>query len=312
MIKIENLHFAYRKESKSVLSGMNLSVKPQSLFGLLGPNGAGKTTVLSILSGLLPCPKNTVFVDGIDITTAPGDIKSTISLVPQEYAFYPELTVLENLRFFSGIQSIPAAQMRLQIDQVVRITSLQDNLHSRAKSLSGGLKRRLNLAIGLLNRPRLLFLDEPTVGIDPQSRRFILEAIKDINRQGTTVVYTTHYMEEVEYLCDDIAILDSGEVICHGSLQELMRAGVRQADGSETLKITLRTPLPPRQIINMQQHINITQAGNNLLIRLQNNSDIYSSLNYLQQQQASIASIHYGAHNLEELFLQLTHRALRD
>jgi len=176
----------------------------------LEPNGAGKTTLLSILTGLLPCTKETVYIEGIDISTAPKAVKLMLSLVPQEYAFYPSLSVIENLRFFAGIQQLAAAEINQRIAEAVELTGLQDRLDNRAQQLSGGLKRRLNIAIGLLNKHKLLFLDEPTVGIDPQSRRFILDAIKGINNQGTTIIYTSHYMEEVEYLCDDIAVIDRG------------------------------------------------------------------------------------------------------
>ena len=224
MIQVDKLEFRYERGAPPALTDVNrLSVERGSLFGLLGPNGAGKTTLLSILCGILPCPAGTVRIAGVDIGVERDAASSAIALVPQEYAFYPTLTVRENLTFFARMQRIPAAEMGARADEVMTITSLgRANADERADRLSGGLKRRLNMAIGLLNRPQLLLLDEPTVGIDPHSRHFILEAIRDINRAGTTVVYTSHYMEEVEFLCDDIAIIDQGRVLLRGVLSELL------------------------------------------------------------------------------------------
>lgn len=308
MIQINNLEFSYSKGTDPVLVGIDMAVNSQSLFGLLGPNGAGKTTLLSILSGLLPCPPGRVVVDGIDIARDPSKVKSIMSLVPQEYAFYPMLTVKENLRFFAGILAISKPEMGARIDEVATITGLNDRLGMRAQRLSGGLMRRLNMAIGLLNKPRLLFLDEPTVGIDPHSRRFILEAIKDINNQGTTIVYTSHYMEEVEYLCDDIAIIDQGKVLAKGAMHDLLHT-----EKPEALILDLVKPLSSSQLEDLQQSLNVTQSEQSLTILVEEGSkSIYHALEQLKHHQVVIERIHYGNRNLEELFLHLTHRSLRD
>ncbi|MGH7653214.1 MAG: ABC transporter ATP-binding protein [Gemmatimonadaceae bacterium] len=222
MIDVRDLTFRYPGAPVPALDALTLSVREGSLFGLLGPNGSGKTTLISILAGTLPSKPGSAMIGGHDVSAGRAAVQSLCALVPQEYAFYPTLTVAENLAFFADVQSIARAARHARIAEALAIAGLESADGVRAERLSGGMKRRLNLAIGLLNHPRLLLLDEPTVGIDPQSRRFILESIKAINARGTTVVYTSHYMEEVESLCDDIGILDSGRLIAHGTCEHLV------------------------------------------------------------------------------------------
>ena len=221
MIEIRDLRFRYPGATRDALAGLTLQVRDGSLFGLLGPNGSGKTTLISVLTGLLQASTGEARIGG---EALPGAARAISALVPQDYAFYPRLTVSENLRCFGGVLGLQGAELRSRIDDVCAVAGLQDFLGKRAEQLSGGLKRRLNLAIGLLNRPRLLFLDEPTVGIDPQSRAFILEAIKRLNAGGATVIYTSHYMDEVQQLCDSIGVLDEGKLLSQGSLDELLKA----------------------------------------------------------------------------------------
>lgn len=222
MIKVSGLVHQYARQAAPALAGINLEVRRGSLFGLLGPNGSGKTTLISILTGILHANAGAVTIDGRDMPRDAGVIQQFCSLVPQENAFYPTLTVAENLRFFADVQHIAADVRSQRIQESLQITGLAHATELRADRLSGGMKRRLSIAIGLLNHPRLLFLDEPTVGIDPQSRQFLLEAIKRINAGGTTVVYCSHYLEEVEFLCDEIAILDHGRVLRQGALTDLL------------------------------------------------------------------------------------------
>ena len=226
MIEIQDLRFRYPGADHEALAGLTLAVRPGSLFGLLGPNGSGKTTLISILTGLLSATSGRCRIDGK--TLPDGSVRSFTALVPQEYAFYPRLTVMENLRCFGGVLGLHGMELETRLAEVLEVAGLQDHGRKPAEHLSGGLKRRLNLAIGLLNRPRLLFLDEPTVGIDPQSRQFILGAIKRLSGAGTTVLYTSHYMDEVQQLCDDIGVLDEGRLLAHGSLDELLRSAPGQ------------------------------------------------------------------------------------
>ncbi len=222
MIDVRGLTFRYPGATVPALDALTLSVREGSLFGLLGPNGSGKTTLISILAGTLPLRTGGVKIGGHDLKADRAAVQSLCALVPQEYAFYPTLTVAENLLFFADVQPIPHGERHARISEALAIAGLENAGAERAERLSGGMKRRLNLAIGLLNHPRVLLLDEPTVGIDPQSRHFILESIKGINARGTTVVYTSHYMEEVESLCDDIGILDGGRLIAHGTREQLV------------------------------------------------------------------------------------------
>lgn len=307
MINIHNLQYQFPGATTASLRHIDLQVANGSLFGLLGPNGAGKTTLLSIISGRLPCPANCVHIGGQDISQSHSRWRSQLALVPQEYAFYDRLSVQENLTFFAGARGLDKARARERIEECVDITSLGDRLRSRAETLSGGLKRRLNLAIGLLNQPRLLLLDEPTVGIDPHSRTFILDAIKRLNRQGTTVVYTSHYMEEIEALCDDIAIIDHGQVLVQGALTQLLEQ--RQHD---TLRIELASPLSPEQQSALPAAAEYDSTRHQLVLTLASAAELYPLMAALQRAGVHIQRLRYGSSNLEELFLSLTHRSLRD
>lgn len=225
MIRIENLHFTYPSGPQPALDGLELRVPSGSLFGLLGPNGSGKTTLLSLLAGILVGPKGRIHVDGRELNAHLQDIQAASALVPQDLAFYPRMSVQENLDFFAGVRGYGGADARGRVEEALRLASLHAARGQRAERCSGGIKRRLNIAIGLLNRPRLLLLDEPTVGIDPQSRRFILQSVREINAAGATVVYTSHYMEEVQGLCDEVGVMDRGRLLAQGGVKQLLARG---------------------------------------------------------------------------------------
>ncbi|MEA3192236.1 MAG: linearmycin/streptolysin transport system ATP-binding protein, partial [Betaproteobacteria bacterium] len=193
------------------------------IFGLLGPNGAGKTTLISILAGQLRAPAGSVTLDGAPLDEVRRREPASLGLVPQEFAFYPMLTSAENLRFFGAVQGLGGARLRERVAAVAAFARIENVLARRAGELSGGLRRRLNLAIGLLTEPRILLLDEPTVGVDPQSRSFLLDSIRGLAGAGKTIVYTSHYMEEVEAICDHVAIIDAGKVLREGALSDLLR-----------------------------------------------------------------------------------------
>ena len=307
MITVDKLSFSYSRSSEPALSGVDLQISEGSLFGLLGPNGAGKTTLLSILSGLLPCPAGTVQIAGSDIGREKDNPQTVIALVPQNYAFYPTLSVAENLLFFARIQRISEPDAIERITEIAAIAGLEERLGQRVDRLSGGLKRRLNIAIGLLSKPQLLLLDEPTVGIDPHSRHFILEAIRNINNRGTTVIYTSHYMEEVEYLCDDIAIIDSGKVLVQDSLDSLLHA-----DNKSRLIVDLGEPLSKIQDGALRGVFEFVEKDRTLSIRINHSTEITPVLGALEQNEVAVSRIYYGARNLEEVFLNFTNRSLRD
>ncbi len=196
-------------------------------YGLLGPNGAGKTTTISMVAGILAADAGTVSVDGRRLTPRAGEAKALIGLVPQDVALYGELSATENLRFFGRLQGMGGKPLERRIAEVLEIVGLADRANDRVDDYSGGMKRRANIAAGLLHRPRLLILDEPTVGVDPQSRNQILSSIEELGGAGLSVLYTTHYMEEAERLCDRIGIIDRGRLVAEGTQRELVaRVGV--------------------------------------------------------------------------------------
>jgi ABC-2 type transport system ATP-binding protein len=227
LIRVHQLSFQYPQAKTPALDGLSLDVPRGSLYGLLGPNGSGKTTLLSLISGILRAPRLAIHVDGQDLSGHLAEVQAFSALVPQDLAFYPRMTVQENLDFFAGVRGYRGADARTRVEEAVRMASLEASQGQIAERCSGGIKRRLNIAIGMLNRPRLLLLDEPTVGIDPQSRRFILQSVKAIHAAGTTVVYTSHYMEEVQDLCDTVGVMDHGRLLAQGDLKTLLASGHR-------------------------------------------------------------------------------------
>lgn len=222
MIEVSNLRKRYRDAPRAALDGLKLSVPAGCVFGLLGPNGAGKTTLISILTGMLTRDSGQCTVDGRDPQTDPGAVRRRIALVPQALAFYPGLSVRENLRLFATLT--PGASAARE-SRAIEIAELAPHLDQRAERLSGGLKRRLNLAIGLLGDARVLFLDEPTAGVDPASRNFMVETVRRLGSEGYTVLYTSHYLDEIERACERIAIIDEGRLLAQGALSELLAKG---------------------------------------------------------------------------------------
>ena len=231
LIEISGVRKRYAHSETPALDGIDLQIPLGSIFGLLGPNGAGKTTLLSILLGLLRKDAGTIRVAGHDVDRERSAIRALCGLAPQEFGFYPMLTAGENLRFYAAAGGLAGSQLTERIHFAADATQLGDHLSKRADQLSGGLKRRLNLALALLHAPRVLLLDEPTVGVDPQSRAFILDVIRrQRDEHGLTVIYTSHYMDEVQQLCDRAAILDQGRVLVEGNLSDLLKDGDRNLE----------------------------------------------------------------------------------
>jgi len=278
MISIKNLSKSYGDHQ--ALKGIDLNMEAGSIFGLLGPNGAGKTTLISTLVGLNTFDQGEVLVENKSLKEELAYIQSISSLIPQNLAFYPTLTAKENLEFFAGMLGLKGQALQSRLDKVVEIGQLSEVFNKQAETYSGGLKRRLNIAIGLLSDPKIIYLDEPTVGIDPQSRNFILESIKAMKEKNRLIVYTSHYMQEVEFLCDKIAIIDHGKILKQGRLDELLTESKATIETeNETIEIEL--------------------------------SQLSPVLKRLLQEGQSIKSVNYG-HNLEDYFLQLTNKELRE
>lgn len=220
-ITVNNISFTYACETRPALDDISLSINSGSCFGLLGPNGAGKSTLLALLTGILTPQRGEILIHGNPLTNT-KKLHEKISLVPQDYAFYPTLTARENLDCFAGLYNLCGAQKKQRIDFAVQVCGLDELLDRRASACSGGVRRRLNLALGLLNQPEILFLDEPTVGIDAQSRYFILESIQRLQREGMTIIYTSHYMEEIQSICDTLAIIDHGKLLLQDTLTNVL------------------------------------------------------------------------------------------
>ena len=201
------------------LDGISLHIPQGECYALLGPNGAGKTTTINILSGLMPPDQGSVSIAGYDPAKEPNRAKQSIGVIPQEIAIYDDLTARQNLIFWASLYGLPKKEIRQRAEVVLKRIGLLDRADQPLHTFSGGMKRRVNIAAAILHRPALLFMDEPTVGIDPQSRLHILELIEELHREGMTILYTTHYMEEAQRLCDRIGIMDRGRLIAEGTLR---------------------------------------------------------------------------------------------
>jgi ABC-2 type transport system ATP-binding protein len=222
IIEIKNLSKIYKGSDEPALNDITLDIYPNEIFGLLGPNGAGKTTTISILCGLFKPTSGNVVIDGFNLSNELGQIKQVIGIVPQDIALYPTLTALENLTFFGNMYGLRGKSLKEMIMNRLTAFGLDRFAKKKISTFSHGMKRRVNLIAGLLHGPKILFLDEPTVGIDVQSKIVILEFLHEINQKGTTIIYTSHYMEEAENLCSRVSILDRGKIISTGNPKELV------------------------------------------------------------------------------------------
>ena len=236
MLEVSNLHKRYG--NLVAVEQVSFTVRPGEMIGLLGPNGAGKTTTVSMIAGLLPPDRGEVRIGGEVIRSETDPVKRRMGLVPQDLALHDELSARDNLILFGSFYSLKGAALRKAMDEALGITGLADRASDRVSTFSGGMKRRLNLAAALLHAPSILLLDEPTVGVDPQSRNAIFSNLEELKRQGKTLVYTTHYMEEAERLCDRIIIVDHGKVIASGALEEVRRL----VPASKVIEIEIENP----------------------------------------------------------------------
>lgn len=222
IIEIRDLSKTYKGSDTPAVTSLSLDIHANEIFGLLGPNGAGKTTTISILCGLFPPSSGQVRIDGMDIHSDMDHIKHIIGVVPQDLALYPTLSALENLTFFGNMFGLSGTPLRDRIMDCLQVFGMEKVAKKRISTYSGGMKRRVNLIAGLLHHPKIIFLDEPTVGIDVQSRIVILDYLKKLNEEGTTIIYTSHYMEEAENLCHRVAIIDRGSLVLTGNPKELL------------------------------------------------------------------------------------------
>ena len=305
----QDLHKAYG-DVKAV-DGISLQVARGEVFGLLGPNGAGKTTTISMLTGLLEPTEGKITVDGLDLETHTNEVKAKLGLVPQELALYPTLSARQNLEFFGRIYGLKGKELRQRVDEVLAMIGLTERADEAIEDYSGGMKRRVNIGAGLLHKPKMLFLDEPTVGVDPQSRNAIFEGVEELNRAGMSVIYTTHYMEEAQRLCHRVAIVDEGKVIALDTPSALIRSlgggiiliSVAEGWAEEVAERTVQVSAV-KSAARTDGQIKIETH------RLQ--EALIGILDITNQLDVSITSIEMLEPNLESVFLHLTGKRLRE
>jgi len=223
-VNIQDLCFAYPGQPAMLFSHLNLEIAAGTRFGLFGPNGAGKTTLMNLMTGLLSFEQGSILLSGNEIKKKDKSINRLFGLVPQELSFYQELTPVENLQFFGAWYGLNSAVIKQRTDELLNILGLIDVRNKPVEKFSGGMKRRVNLAIGVIHQPGILFLDEPTVGVDVQTRYAIINYLKELNKKGTTLIYTSHQLSEAEGLCEKIALIDEGKIIVHDDLNNLLSA----------------------------------------------------------------------------------------
>lgn len=309
VVKIENLVKRYKE--LVALDHFNLTIEEGEIFGLLGPNGSGKTTTINCLLSLLSYDKGTVEIFGKEMKPDSYDIKRQIGVVMQNVAVFDELTVYENIDYFCGLYIRDRALRKQYVREAIDFVGLNDYTRFRPKKLSGGLLRRLNIACGIAHKPRLIILDEPTVAVDPQSRNKILEGIVKLNQEGSTIIYTSHYMEEVEQICTRIAIMDKGKNIAIGTKEELKK----MIKKSEIITIDL-LDLPESDLAAIRELPHVYQADftdHKLVVLCSGGKhNLVRVLGYLQEREFSMGHIYSELPTLNDVFLEITGKELRD
>ncbi len=308
-IEVQDLYKSF--DEVQAVQGISFTVRSGEIFSLLGPNGAGKSTTISMLSCLLEPDQGDAEVMGYSILTDSMQVKEAIGVIPQDIALYPDLSARENLLFWGRMYGLKGEELRGRVDEVLEVLGLTERQKDRVDKYSGGMKRRLNIGVALLHQPDVVIMDEPTVGIDPQSRRSILDNVQQLNKEGMTVLYTTHYMEEAQELSDHIAIMDFGEIIAQGTHDELVKL-VGEQD-----RIELATNQPSEPLVERWQStegVNLVTTMDDQLSLLVEDSNIVLPrlFEIATDEGVRITSVEIHEPNLEAVFLHLTGRALRD
>lgn len=310
MIEIKDVTKSYGRQK--VLQNVSFEIMEGELFGLLGPNGAGKSTLIDILTGIQSMDSGEIFINGKSIKTDKVEIRKHLGLVPQDIALLEELNAVDNLEYFGGLYGLAGAELKIQIEKLLEVAGLTDKKKEKVKNYSGGMKRRLNIAVAMLHNPSILILDEPTVGVDAQSRQHIFDYIQSLAEQGTTILYTSHYMEEIEALCKRVFILDLGEEVAYGTKEEVKKL----VGHTQTVALTLdRVPARFDEVLkNSENGIQfVTVDGQEIALTI--DQTIFSMMKLIEQveqAQLVIKSVNVKETTLEEAFLQLTGKTLRD
>ncbi|WP_431027573.1 ATP-binding cassette domain-containing protein [Lysinibacillus sp. LZ02] len=310
MIEVVNLTKTFKKVN--AVDHLNLHIEPGEIVGLLGPNGAGKSTTIAIMSTLIQPTKGDVLLQHKSVLKNPSALRKALGVVPQEIALYQELTARENLEFFGSIYKIPKKKLIERIDTVLKQIGLEHEVKKLVKHYSGGMKRRLNIGVALLHEPEYLIMDEPTVGIDPQSRNHILETVKKLNKEANTaIIYTSHYMEEVEYLCDRIYIMDKGRIIAAGTKDEIK--AILSSEKTIVLKLEKHSNDFATALMEQGVLSNVHVKESHISFTVAKNTDFLPILLPLCEKYGIVLkSFHVEEPTLEDVFLHLTGRALRN
>ncbi|MBR7927648.1 ABC transporter ATP-binding protein [Aerococcaceae bacterium zg-ZUI334] len=299
-------------QQKSVLNNVNFTIEKGERFGLIGPNGAGKSTLIDIMTGLIVADSGEVIIDDINIKKDILAVRKKLGVVPQDLALMEELNGYDNLIYFGGMYGLSGKELQSRVDELLKTIGLTAHAKKKVKTYSGGMKRRLNIAAALLHRPEFLILDEPTVGVDPQSRQYIFDFLKDLNENGTTILYISHYMEEIEALCDRLLILDSGSEVAYGTKAEV-KSLVRQSN-----KVKIELDYVSEEVLAAIQALDngiseVTRDFNH--IHLLVDSSAFSMMRLIRALEVTdsvIKSLSLEDISLEETFLQLTGKSLRE
>jgi len=303
MIQFNKVSMSY--EDNQVFEDLNLNISRGEVFGLLGPNGAGKSTLMHLLSGFLQASSGTVLLNKKNVVKNSLLSKYNLGFVPQEIALYEDFSAVENLQFFGSLYGLKKKILSERISELLALIGLESRKNDLIKYYSGGMKRRINIAVALLHNPSVVLMDEPTVGIDPQSRNRIFEIIEKLQQKGTTVLYSTHYMEEVERLCTQIAIIDKGCILAQGTLAELLNT----ASKTNQIAISFQEAIPD---VNFKLPVNYHWKEEVLVLNCNRNEELTNVLNVLNLMGCKISNIDFLHPNLEQLFMELTGTKLRD
>lgn len=307
MIQVNNLSKSF--ENINAVSDVSFSISKGEIFGLLGPNGAGKSTTINMMSTILQSDAGSILIDENDVNSNTDTCKKLIGVVPQEISLYDEFSAYQNLLFWGSLYKITHKDLKERIESILELIGLSDRKNDLIKTYSGGMKRRINIASALLHNPKILFMDEPTVGVDPQSRNRIFEIVETLNNQGMTIVYTTHYMEEVERLCNRIAIIDDGRIVAQGTQSELQK----QSKVKEVVEICFES-IDNNQFIELNSKLKLNMNLNECCVTIECdvNKDLSSIISTSNELNLNIEDLELKKVNLEAIFLNLTGKQLRD
>lgn len=300
-----------RYDSKLAVDNISLKIQKGEIFGLLGPNGAGKSTTIKMIMGLLKPDNGEITVDGKNVQKNNSQVKGILGLVPQELAIFESLSAKENVRFFGGLYGLRGKDLDKKVEDALMFVGLLDKQKEVAKKFSGGMKRRLNIACALVHEPQIIIMDEPTVGIDPQSRNHILDSVRELNKRGATIIYTSHYMEEVEAICSRVGIIDHGKLIACGTKEELKEQIGTEKKIVIELKEFKEDAIP--QIKAIAGVTGVTNSQTTIEVHTLNSRDhLQDILFVLGQHSLAIKNVSVKEPDLESVFLELTGRKLRD